>query len=181
MIPVFFGNTYAIKAHAKPTRLAMSLIRRNLIAPTYIYRDPRDALLSAYEYGKRKRERGQKGAFTHLTTIDAAIEFMLDYVRISEAWLSCQNALHIRYENLLTNYDAEFMRLLDFLGIDGDNPKLQKIAETYRPEKGRDDRAGMHFVKGIIGRYRQALTRSEQEKCRKVFAPYLERMGYPLE
>lgn len=181
MVPVYLGNTYAIKAHSSPSGLAMNLIQKCRITPTYIYRDPRDALLSAFEYGKRKKQRGQRGSFSDITTIDAAIDFMLDYVRISEAWLACKKALHVRYENLLTNYDSEIMRLLDFLGFDSDNPKYHNVADSYRPERGRADRTGTHFVKGMIGRYRRVLTKSEQDKCRKVFASYLERMGYPLD
>jgi hypothetical protein len=181
MVPVYLGNTYAIKAHSSPSGLAMSLIQKYRITPTYIYRDPRDALLSAFEYGQRKKLRGQGGAFSDITTIDAAIDFMLDYVRISEAWLACKNALHVRYENLLTNYDSEIMRLLDFLEFDSDNQNLHTIADNYRPERGRPDRTGTHFAKGMIGRYRQVLTKSEQEKSRRVFASFLERLGYPLD
>src|SRR5512137_2711657 len=57
-IPVLLGNTYVIKAHAGPKPLALSLIKRNIVRATYIYRDPRDALLSAFEYGQRGLNQG---------------------------------------------------------------------------------------------------------------------------
>ena len=59
-VPALMGNTFVIKAHAGPKPLALRLIHSGLIQPTYIYRDPRDALLSAYEYGQRKRESGEQ-------------------------------------------------------------------------------------------------------------------------
>ena len=49
LIPSTLGNTFVIKTHAGPTPLALRLIQDGTIRPTYIYRDPRDAMLSAYE------------------------------------------------------------------------------------------------------------------------------------
>ena len=178
MVPALLGNTFVVKAHAGPTSLALRFIRSGRLLPAYIYRDPRDALLSAYEYGRRKRENGRAGAFAELTTIEQAIEFMREYVCISEAWLACKQALHVRYEDLLTNYDAEVQRLVDFLGLDGDSPAIQSVLDDYRPEQGRAGQTGTHFVKGKIGRYRQILTPEQQALCIEAFGPYLERVGY---
>jgi len=180
MIPVWLGSSYVVKTHAAPSPLALNLTRRGLIKPIYIYRDPRDAALSAFEYGERKREKGLTGAFTDLTTIEAAIEFMRPYVRISDTWINCDPALHVRYEDLLGSYWAEALRLLDDLGFDPEAPHLQKIVEKYRPERGRKGQKGTHFYRGVIGRHRQIFTPEQKEACLEFFGPYLERMGYPL-
>jgi hypothetical protein len=37
-----------------------------LLRITYIYRDPRDAMLSAYEFGQRAISKGRPNAFSHL-------------------------------------------------------------------------------------------------------------------
>jgi hypothetical protein len=180
MLPALLGNTYVIKLHAGPKPLAYSLIRLGLILPTFIYRDPRDALLSAFEYGRDQRASGRGGAFAHLTTIDKAIDFMSAYVDIAEAWLACERALHVRYESLLTHYDSEAARLLDFLGL-GDSPvSLQAVVDRYRPERGQAGHRGTHFVKGKIGRYQDALTNEQKERCLDAFGDFLERLGYSL-
>ena len=180
MIPAWMGNTFAIKAHAGLTPLAARLIRAGWLRPAYIYRDPRDALLSAYEYGQRKRNSGRTGPFSDLTTLDKAIEFMRFYVQVSEQWLGCEHALHTRYEDLLANYDAETARILDFLNLEADNPALRAVCEQYRPERGSSDQRGTHFVKGKTGRYRQALSPEQQQRCLDLFGDYLEHNGYPL-
>ncbi len=180
LIPALLGKRYVIKAHAGPTALLSWWIREGKVRPLYIYRDPRDALLSAYEYGVRKREQGAQGAFTELFSLEEAIEFMREYVAISEAWLACKGALHTRYEDFLTRYTVEAQRVLDFLGLDDQDPRYQQVIDRYRPERGDSNRKGTHFVQGKIGRFRQALTPEQQQRCLELFYPYLERMGYPL-
>ena len=179
-IPALLGNTFVIKAHAGPKPLAMRMIHSGLIQPTYIYRDPRDALLSAYEYGQRKSAAGRQGPFTDLESIEAAIEFMREYVQISEAWLACDQSLNLRYEDLLSDYNAQVDTLIEFLGLMDEISVLQPIIDQYRPEQGSSQQRGTHFGKGKIGRYRQKLTYQQQQLCLEAFGDYLERMGYPL-
>ena len=181
MVPSLLGQKYVIKAHAGPTPLVLRLIGIGRVIPIYIYRDPRDALLSAYEYGKRKREDGRSGAFAELVTIEDAIAFMEEYVTISEAWLDCDQALHCRYEDLLTDYPGEAARLAKFLGIDVNTDGYRGIIEMYQPIMGSRDQRGTHFRKGVIGRYRDKMTREQLALCNNAFGNYLERMRYPLE
>ena len=177
-LPALAGNTFVIKAHAAPTATARRLIRAGWLRPAYIYRDPRDALLSAYEYGQRKRAAGRQGPFADLLSIEDAIEFMRAYVQISEQWLACERALHTRYEDLLSEDDRETARILDFLGLPEDDPALGAVLERYRPERGSSERRGTHFVKGKVGRYREKLTPEQQQRCLEVFGDYLKRQGY---
>jgi len=83
MLPLIIERPYVIKLHAERRPLADLLITLGLIKSTYIYRDPRDALLSAYEYGQRMSQKGLENAFTPLTTIEKSIDFMESYVKYS--------------------------------------------------------------------------------------------------
>jgi hypothetical protein len=180
MVPVLMGNNFVIKAHAGPSPLALRLIRHKMIIPTYIYRDPRDALLSAFEYGQRKREKNRSGAFSELETIEQAIEFMAEYIRISESWLACEKVFQTRYEDFLFNYQHETARLAGFFGIDHQEDCIKAIIEQYQPQKGHNEQVGTHFEKGKIGRYRKKLSKGQQALCVQSFGPYLEKMGYPI-
>ncbi len=180
MIPVFLGNTFVVKTHAAPKALARWMIRRGWIRATYIYRDPRDALLSAYEYGQRSRQRDRENAFTRLESFEKAVAFMQEYVHISEAWLTCKQALHTRYEDMLINYEEQTTRLVEFLGLPNDHPGVKAVVERYRPEHALPGQKGTHFVQGKIGRFRQTLTKEQQEVCQRIFGEYLQRMGYSL-
>ncbi len=180
LVPAALGNTYTIKVHSGPTRFSVFLMKRGWMAPTYIYRDPRDALLSAYEFGRRVlQERGRPNAFSRLSTIDIAIDFMSDYMRHWRGWVECSYALVTRYEDLLADYEPQAMRLIQFLGLDSSDGEIEAVIEEYRPGQGTTGQKGLHFSQGRLGRFRQGLTPEQQTKCGQLLGPYLERMGYP--
>lgn len=178
-IPALLGHIFAIKAHAGPTSFASYSFRLGLVQPTYIYRDPRDALLSALEYGQRARQDNRDNAFARLYTVEQAVDFMKEYVRISEAWLACPAALHVRYENLLQNYEEEADRLLAFLNLDASQPALRCVVDKYHPDRSRSGQKGLHLAKGTIGRFRDAFTAEQKQQIIHEFGDYLARMQYP--
>ena len=180
LIPSILGNTFAIKLHAGPTPFARTLIRRGQIRPTYIYRDPRDALLSAYEYGQRARAAGRDNAFSPLDTIEKAIEFMAEYVRYWVQWAAIPECHTVSYENLKSNYDTEATRLAQFLGLDAAAPPVRAVIEQYQPEEARKADRGVHFVKGVSGRFKHVFTPDQQQRCINTFGETLARMGYEL-
>jgi hypothetical protein len=179
-IPSLLGNTFVIKAHSAPTPMALLMIRRGMILPTYIYRDPRDAMLSAMENGERARQRGSPNAFSTLTDFETALKFTLAHVRIWESWIQCQQALHSRYENFLCDYENEADRLLVFLGLNRENPDMGTVIEKYRSVNAQAAQKGLHFSKGKIGRFRQKMTPEQQEILAQKLGPVLERMGYEI-
>ena len=180
MAPSMMGNTFVIKAHSGPTRLALFLIRSGFIRPTHIYRDPRDAMLSAMENGQRSIEKGRSNAFTALATFDSALKFMQSYVHITETWLQTEQVLQVRYEDLLLNYDREADRLVDFLQFDSKNDETSQVIEKYRPEKASTDMKGLHYSHGRIGRFRKKLNPEQQEILANVLGPSLRRMNYEI-
>ncbi|MBV6403004.1 MAG: hypothetical protein CNIPEHKO_03326 [Anaerolineales bacterium] len=176
-IPALMGNTFVIKAHAGPTTTSRLFQRVGLLHITYIYRDPRDAMLSAFDFGQRALQKGRPNAFSHLTDFDKSLAFIMDYVRIWEKWTREKNVLIARYEDLLTNYDSEAMRLVEFLRLRADQPDVQKVIEAFRPEKG-EGQQGLHFFKGRIGRFRESYSAEQQTILKETMGAYLARMGY---
>jgi hypothetical protein len=179
-VPALMGNTFVVKAHSGPTFSARLLQRLGLFRISYIYRDPRDALLSAYEYGQRALQKGRPNAFSHLTDFQKSLDFILDYVRIWEKWVKERNVLIARYEDLLMNYDDEVMRLVQFLKLNPNDLQVQMVIDTYRPGSA-EGQQGLHFYKGKIGRFRQAYSPEEQAILNEKLGPYLVRMGYEIE
>jgi hypothetical protein len=179
-IPSWAGNTFVIKTHAGPTSLSQRLARNGSLIPSYIYRDPRDAMVSAMENGERARQIGRTNAFSHLIDFDTALEFIIDYVRIWGEWIDNPQILPVRYEDLLKDYDQEVFRLLDFLGLERDDPRVLTGIDRYRPRGERMDKKGLHFHKGQVGRFRQKIPVDQQAILADTLGPYLERMGYAL-
>ncbi len=178
-IPALLGNSYVIKAHAGPTPLARLFLHQKWMKAAYIYRDPRDAMLSAFENGQNALKNGRQNAFSQLRDFPTTLQFMRDYVSISDAWMACPQVLHTRYEDLLEDYDKEAGRLIDFLEI-AEGDATRAILDHYRPAQARAaDQQGLHFRKGKVGRFNQAYSLEQKQACLDAFGTYLERMGYP--
>lgn len=180
VMPILFYPPYVLKLHADRKPLADFFIRKGWINPTFIYRDPRDALLSAYEYGQRMSKKAPKNAFTPLTTIEKAIDFIDMYVEIARHWISCDHVLKVRYEDLLTQYSGEVRRLCSFLNIDETDLAVEKVISQYRPAQGEYDQQGMHFVKGKIGRYQKHFSPQQLELCKQKFGDFLIEHDYDV-
>ena len=181
LVPSLFGNSFAIKAHAGPKPFALRLMANGHIHTSYIYRDPRAALLSAYEYGQRGLKAGRANAFSHLTTIEKAIDFMGGYVSIWQAWMNVRGIHTLRYEDLLSDYEGEVTRLLDFLGMqDAHAAPVQEVIKFYRPGQVSQSNKGLHFHKGQPARFRTVLTPLQLKKANSAFGDCLEKMGYAM-
>lgn len=177
LVPSRLGYTFAIKTHSGPTSMALRMLRNRQMLVTYIYRDPRAALLSAIEYGQRARLAGRENAFSQLETFDDALAFMNNYLRIWTEWMAVESIHTLRYEDLLANYDVEAKRLADFLYADPAVSAVNEAIEFYRSERG-SKAVGQHFQHGQAERFRSALTTEELQKATQAFAPYLAKMGY---
>lgn len=179
LIPFLMGKSFTIKIHFAPMFLGRLMIGLNWIRPTFIYRDPRDALLSAYEYGRRVEKTGRPNAFSHLDTIEKSIEFMSDYMADWEAWMRLAKPAIFRYEDLLTDYDHQAERLMTYIDLDPQSKKIRKAIEKNKPRDAAQ-KTGGHFSKGKIGRFREVFTHEQITLCEQCFAPYMEDMGYEL-
>lgn len=178
-VPALMGRSFVIKAHAAPTHSSRLYQTLGLLRITYIYRDPRDAMLSAHEYGRRVLERGRPNAFSHLIDFEKTLDFMMDYVHIWEKWTREKGVLVARYEDLLINYDAESARLAAFLKLDGNRPEVRAVIGQYRPDAAERQK-GLHFYKGKIGRFREVYTQEQQAILKEKLHSYLARMGYDI-
>ena len=177
MLPAAAGKTFVIKAHSAPTNAFRLLSVVGILRATYIYRDPRDAMLSACEYGRRGLEKGRPNAFSHLTDFETSLVFMNRYVRIWEAWNREKPVHCLRYEDLLGNYLTQARGLADFLGLDVGTADVSAAIEAHHPGQGAGT-VGYHFHRGQVGRFRAAYSDSHQATLMQVFGPALSRMGY---
>lgn len=179
--PALLGHTFVIKAHAGPTLAARALIQSGLLRAAYIYRDPRDAMLSAHDYGRRVLEKqGRPNAFSHLTDFQKTLGFFTEYVQDWQQWIKIPGVLTTRYEDLLQSYNAEALRLTQFLGVNPTNEAVKAVIEKYRPDGDAQGQQGTHYFKGQIGRFRERYTDEEQKILVTKFGDTLKKMGYDL-
>jgi len=179
-VPALLGKDFVLKAHAGPTIWSRTLAALGLLQIVYIYRDPRDAMLSAYEYGQRSIEKGRPNFFSRLSNFEETLDFMTDYVHIWEGWVVEKKALIARYEDLLTDYDIETTRLVAYLGLDSDDDAVNAVLENYRPGQAEAGQQGLHFFKGKMGRFRDAYTTDQQDLMSERFGTALIQMKYKV-
>jgi hypothetical protein len=103
---------------------------------------------------------------------------MDSYVKIARGWLSSEHTLAVKYEDLKSNYDHEVSKLITFLEIDQTENKIKEVVDSYRPEQKGQNRQGLHFVKGKVGRYKDSFTDSQLEQCDRLFGDFLQEFGY---
>jgi hypothetical protein len=176
-IPALLGNTFVIKAHSRPTAAFRVLRAGRIIRATYIYRDPRDAMLSAVEYAQRSAENGHGSAFAPLRDFRAALDFMRTYVGIAEKWMREPGVLISRYEDLLRDYPTQARRLASFFGVEVEGPQVRQVIDRYQPAQA-ERRQGTHFSQGRIGRFRDVFSAEEQSQLAGAFGDFLQRAGY---
>jgi hypothetical protein len=180
LVPSLMGHTFVIKAHSAPTQWSRLLTNAGHMKITYIYRDPRDAMLSAYDFGQRALEKGRPNAFSHLKDFDTALKFQLEYVAIWQQWIKEPNILKAKYEDLIINYKDESEKLLNYLNLDPMSSSVRAVIDKYRPEQASPTDAGLHFYKGKIGRFREAWMPQQRQILNETLSPYLQRMGYDV-
>ena len=178
-VPAMAGKDFVIKAHAGPSASSRLLQSLGLLRITYIYRDPRDAMLSAYDYGQRALQKGRPNAFSHLTDFEKSLEFMMEYIEIWAKWMQEKNVLIARYEDLLMDYDNEAKRLVEYLKLDGSRTEVRNVIEKYRPGAA-EGQQGLHFFKGKIGRFRESYSVDEQAALKERMGVFLTKMGYEI-
>ena len=178
-IPALLGHTFVIKAHSGPTLWLKLLAKIGLVKPLYVYRDPRDAMLSAQDYGARVLEKqGRPNAFSHLTDFEKAMDFFEPYIQDWEKWNQVDNILITRYEDLLADFESEGARIIRYLGLDPENSTIREITQKNLPAGSVQSKQGTHFFKGQIGRFKERYTTQEQNLFWAKFGKTLTKMGY---
>ncbi|NNF57307.1 MAG: hypothetical protein HKN04_03615 [Rhodothermaceae bacterium] len=179
-LPLILGHTFAVKTHGRPSRSVRALMAMGAMKATYIYRDPRDVVLSILDHGQRLREDGNlANAASGLETVGEAVRYVGDLLDIWEAWRQCPGVLTTRYEDLVADPQRELARLAAFLGLDVGAEALAEVVDRYAPgARSATDRCNLHFNRGLVRRFDGAMSPREHVLCRRHFGPYLARMGY---
>jgi hypothetical protein len=178
IVPSTFGNTFAVKTHSGPTRAMRYLICAKIMKATYIYRDPRDVAVSAFDFARTQRGKGRSGGMARLQTMEDSIKFVRGRLAVWDRWIGCGRALVARYEDLMADPVNELGRLADFLSLDVRIEDLQRIVAGYERNGPKHHRSNLHFNQGIAGRFRSVMSQRELELCVAHFGEYLQRMGY---
>ncbi len=175
------GYTFVVKTHAPLTPSLRLLMAMGMVKATYIYRDPRDVVLSALEHGERVRKAGTSNVLAELHSVAEAARYVTTLLRDWEGWTKSPHTLAVRYEDLLADTPGVLKRLAEFLALEATAEDIESVVARYA--QGNQDavtRNRLHFNKGVVGRFRSQMNASELALCQKQFGPYLQKMGYAV-
>jgi aryl sulfotransferase len=150
----------------------------------YIVRDPRDRLLSAarfaftpymqqyYPHGDADRQSFIETRFDE--HMDGWRWHVFDYLRHSAEF----DIHFIFYERLLHDFDNEFARLTDYLGVDLGERARKNIKRSVTFETMRDENPE-HVKKGKAGKWRSQLDSRQQGRAVVLAGSLLDLLDYP--
>ncbi len=169
-----------VKTHCPPMPAIRDGLANGTLKATYIFRDPRDAAVSAYNHGAKDRAKDYPGPFVDLDTLEKAIHHVGFWIDEWEAWFAQSGALHIRYEDLLTDPEGELQRFAAYCGLEPSPEIYAEIISAYDKNSLSDahTKALLHFHAGGAVTFRDTMSSEQQTLCTELHGPRIRRMGY---
>jgi aryl sulfotransferase len=175
-----------IWTHAHPTDRLGEMVRR-VDKVVCIVRDVRDVVVSGAHYpfapgNVRQYPQFRQGWKDPQEYLDSHFRGVIhDWARHVYGFLRRLDEwpLHIvLYERLLNQFDAEYDRLLDFLGLELDDQQKRMIKEQVSFDSMRRG-SPEHLRAGSRNQWRKALTKAQIDEAEIVAGPLLRLLGYP--
>jgi hypothetical protein len=171
---------FAVKTHEGPSRYHNILLKLRLIKTIYIYRDPRDVLLSVQDHGRKIRDAGENHTFANLVEFDDAYKEIKSWINIFDAYLKLKDVLILRYEDLLTNPVLTVETICKYIDIHVSPEDINKILLKYDKNNEDADLRGLHFNKAIIYRYKNELSQARKDFFKNDIGEVIQKMGYEI-
>jgi len=174
-------GSFAIKTHRPPTLAVRALQQFNLAQVIYIYRDPRDALLSVMDHGRKALATGEKHPFTEMIEFDVAFEGIKRWLETWREYQKLPNLLQFRYEDLLADPLSIVKKCAAFLKVEATEQACKDLIWQFNRDNPNVDRETLHLNKGVACRYKDEMTSEQRSRCRTDFGGVIEAMGYALD
>jgi hypothetical protein len=177
--------------HAKEPYL--SLLTQSEQATIFIYRDPRDMLVSHVFYATDLYEgHGMNRYYAQLDSMEARLnaaiegvadpEFALSSVRERYdsylGWLAQPDVFCLRFEDLILERDATLAKILGYLEVRGLNLQIPREQAIDMLKSGISPQKSGTFRKGQPGNWREHFTATNIARFKEVSSDLLLQLGY---
>ena len=169
---------FVVKTHGRPSVWLHKMTKLGMIKLIYIYRDPRDVLVSVLDHGEKIRMKGGAHTFAKWDTFDKAFKRIKLYISVWKKYNKFENILIVKYEDLIKDPLSTMLRIKDFMKIQIKSDEIQKIIDVY------DDKSKssiLHLNKGVSGRYLEKMTPSQIKSINTECRDTLLQMGYSVD
>ena len=187
------GLWVVFKTHERPWPTLRRMLADGRARASYVYRDPRDVVISAGRHGERQRAGGDRQDLLHrlrlrgfgrLTTPEVTARWVRRRLLPTwDAWSRVPGVLMLKYEDLNRDPAEGLRRSRDHFGIPVDDAAVAEVAEAFKPESLKKARASavsgaLHLDAARVGRHKEMLSDDQIAYCERLFAPWLAKMGY---
>jgi hypothetical protein len=176
------GHTLVFKTHRPPTPPVRERLADGRAVAVYLFRDPREVVVSALEQGAKMRSRGALPirSFARLTSFDRTLQWLRRRVLpVWQDWSSIDGVLTLRYEDLLADPLPTMARTLEHLGIAAPPEVIGRVVRDYTAANIQDGtiRRALDLDKdgappGPV------LTPDQELRLQQTLTPALLQMGY---
>lgn len=170
-------STIVFKTHRQPNDLLSTLIAQKRAIVVYIYRDPRDVILSALDHGAIDRARGKIPIrnFARLRTFKQSLRwFERKVLPTANKWFSVEGVFIVSYEELLGDTLGTLMKFFAQSGIEVDRKIIESVVARYDAEavakNNSELKTALHLNNGTVGRSQKHFSADELSAITRVCA-----------
>ncbi|HEX8312990.1 MAG TPA: sulfotransferase domain-containing protein [Chthoniobacteraceae bacterium] len=172
---------FIVKTHDRLAKSAQLLTRGGGARVVYTYRDPRDCLLSALDYGAKLRERGAADSyFGRMHTFDDAFPQVKGWIATYNAYRAMPGILTLRYEDMLARPEEAIQRCATYLRLKVDESARKEILWACSSDNP-DRTIRMPVNKATSYRYRTEMPADQQQRFVDDYRETILQMGFSLE
>jgi hypothetical protein len=176
------GHTLVFKTHRPPSATVRDRIADGSAVAIYLFRDPRDVIISALEQGAKMRSRGALPFrnFARLTSLDRGMRWLQRrLLPVWQEWSSIDGVLTLRYEDLAADPRGTMAKTLAHLGIAAPLDVVDRVVRDYTAANIRDGTIRKALDLDKDGeRQRVVLTPDQRRRLEQALQPTLLKMGY---
>lgn len=176
----FKEKKFVVKTHEGPIPFLNLLMRLGLAKTIYIYRDPRDVLLSVIDHGNKILLEGEDHTFAKMVNFEDALKNVKAWSKIYEQYKNNKRVLLISYEDLLSVPIETINMVCSYLKISISENGIKEILNKYDKANPNADMKGLHFNKGVINRFQKEMTTEQLLIFREQMGSTLTMMGYKI-
>jgi hypothetical protein len=177
MISFKYGD-FVVKTHSGPTVLSNFFIKIGLIKIIYIYRDPRDVIVSAIDHGNKIISNGKNHSFAKIVKFEKAVEQVKVWINIYHKFKKNKNVLCIKYEDLSLKAEYTLGQICKHLSIKVSDKDMISIIMKYDKNNPKADMYGLHFNQAKIKRFKEELLPEQILFLDKELGTTITSMGY---
>ncbi len=175
------AGLFCAKTHAAPHPLVRPAIEFGMMGVIYIYRDPRDVILSVIDHGRKLLGEGKKHTFAQTADFDSAFCRLPNWFNTWSIYQELPGAINLKYEGLIQEPLKTVRNIAEFFKLRVDEQRLRDILWKYSRFNPAGERKGLHYNKGKAFRYIREMSSEQKKRFIDQYGTIIMEMGYSIE